>query len=255
MRLKLGISVYSVPERSIDILVDFAGEYNFDAIELWDSPLRRNNSRLLEHLESTDTDLSVHAPLLNLGDESAFKANVQALRKTIERAGAYGAENVVLHTGILAGLDVSRGIGLAKKVVDSNLDSLNECDITLCLENVGFLGDDLISDFGQLAALVSCFPLHMVGVVFDVSHANITEGIETGIEVLRDRVEFVHLSDNLGEPKNHHIPIGQGNIDFRHLERCSSLDDRAGILEITPGNNWQMSLLDSRRVLQELSLT
>ncbi|MHA2143116.1 MAG: hypothetical protein ACXADD_16665, partial [Candidatus Thorarchaeota archaeon] len=83
MKLKLGISVYSVQEQSIDALIDFAREYNLDAIELWDSPLRRNNSRLSEHLASTDTDLSVHAPLLNLGDDREFKNNTQALRKTI----------------------------------------------------------------------------------------------------------------------------------------------------------------------------
>ncbi|MCJ2557214.1 MAG: sugar phosphate isomerase/epimerase [Candidatus Thermoplasmatota archaeon] len=254
MKLKLGISIYSVPDRSIDTLGDFVQENDFDAIELWDSPLPKRNAKSHKYLESGDRDLSVHAPLLNLGDEGLFRSNVQGLRKTIERAGAYGARNVVLHTGILAGPDVSGGVDLAKKVVDSNLDSLDECDIMLCLENVGYLGDDLISDFEQLAALVDCFPSHMVGVVFDVSHANITGGVESGIEVLRDRIEYVHLSDNLGERKVHHMPIGEGNIDFRHLERCPSLDDHAGILEITPGSNWQKSLLDSRRVLQELDL-
>jgi sugar phosphate isomerase/epimerase len=139
-------------------------------------------------------------------------------------------------------------------VIDYNLDTLKEYDIRLCLENVGFLGDDLVSDFDQLAELAGSYEPWLVGVVFDVSHANIAGGIETGIEVLRNRIEYVHLSDNFGKRKNHHMPIGKGSIDFRHLKRCSSLNDHAGILEITPDGNWQKSLLDSREVLQELNL-
>ena len=143
---------------------------------------------LSEYLESRDRDLSVHAPLLNLGDESAFESNVRVLIAMLERAGAYGAKNIVLHTGILSGRDASVGIEIATSVIDSILEMLEMHDLVLCLENVGYLGDDLISDYKQLASLVDSFPRHLVGVAFDFSHANITGGVESGIKILGDRV-------------------------------------------------------------------
>ncbi len=254
MKFKLGISIYSVPDRSIDILIDFVQTHNFSAIELWDSPLSRSNVKLSKYLDVGDKIISVHAPLLDLGDGSTFKINVQKLRNTIERANLYGAKNIVLHTEELNGQSVSNGINTVKKVIDSNLEILEKYSMALNLENVGYLGNDLISNFEQLTSLVDNFPKHLVGIVFDVSHANLTGGIESGIEILSDKIKLVHLSDNSGDQKEHHMPIGEGNIDFKQLFKYPYLDGLTALLEITPNNNWQKNLLDSRNVLQKLNL-
>ena len=254
MNLKLGVSIYSVPEHSVDTLIDFVQKNNFDAIELWDSPLPKDNVKLSTYLAGDCQFLSVHAPLLDLGNEVNIESNVQSLRENIERAGEHGAKIVVLHTGMLVDVDVYRGVEVAKRVIDSNLDLLEVHGIILCLENVGYLGNELISNFEQLVALVDCFPRHLVGVAFDISHANVTGSVETGIEILGDRIKHIHVSDNNGEQFNHHMSIGKGNINFRLLKKCSIIDNSMVILEIAPDENWQMNLLNSRRFLQELCL-
>jgi len=254
MNLKPGISIYSVPELSIDALIEFAEEYDFNAIELWDSPLPKSNKRLNRYLSPGDKDLSVHGPLLNLGDGDALESNTLALRDSFERAGHWGTKTFVLHTGILKNGRTSEGIETAKLVINSNLEVLEKYGIMLCIENVGYLGDDLIRDFEQLAAFVDSFPKHLVGIVFDVSHANTTGRVETGINALRNRITLVHVSDNLGERDNHHMPLGKGNIDFSLLGKCSLPDNSVVIMEITPVDGWQENLLDSRRVLYALNL-
>lgn len=255
MNIKTGISIYSVPELSIDTLIYFAEENNFDAIELWDSSIYGSNKNLSRYLHSENRDLSVHAPLLNLGDDDSYESNTLTLRNLFESAGQWGAKTVVLHTGIIKNGRTSEGVETAKRVINSNIDLLEKYGILLCVENVGYLGCDLIRDFEQLATFVDYFPNHLVGVVFDVSHANITGGVESGIESIGCRIKHIHLSDNLGKPDNHHMPLGKGNIDFGLLRKCSLTNSSVAILEITPDDDWQTNLLDSRKILQELKLT
>lgn len=254
MNFKLGISIYSIPELSIDALIKFAEEYDFNAIELWDSALPKSNKRLTRYLSPGDKYLSVHGPLLNLGDGDALESNTLTLRDSFERAGHWGTKTFVLHTGTIKNGSTSKCIETAKRVINSNLEVLEKYGIMLCIENVGYLGDDLIRDFEQLAAFVDSFPKHLVGIVFDVSHANITGRVETGINALGNRITYVHVSDNLGERDNHHMSLGKGNIDFSLLEKCSIPDNSVVIMEITPVDGWQENLLDSRRVLYALNL-
>lgn len=255
MNLKTGISIYSVPELSINTLIEFAEENNFDAIELWDSSLHGSNKKLSRYLCAENRDLSVHAPLLDLGDDDAYESNTLTLRDSFERAGQWGAKTVVLHTGRIKNGRTSEGIETAMRAINSNIDLLEKYGILLCVENVGYLGDDLIRDFEQLAAFVDSFPNHLVGVVLDVSHANITEGVESGIESLGRRIKHIHLSDNQGKPDNHHMPIGKGNIDFGLLRKYPLTDNSVAIMEITPDDDWKNNLLSGRKVLHELKLT
>jgi len=254
MNLKAGISIYSVPELSITTLIEFAEEHDFDVIELWDSPLPGSNNKLSRYLAAENRDLSVHAPLLDLGNDDTFERNSRSLRDFIERAGRWGATTVVLHMGKIKNGKASASVETATRVIDHNLNHLEKYDIMLCIENVGYLSDDLIRDFEHLAVFVDRFPKHLVGVGFDVAHANITEGVEYGIESLGDRIRHVHVSDNSGKSNNHHMPIGKGNIDFAVLKNCPLTHNSTVILEITSDDNWQTNLLNGRSVLQDLKL-
>lgn len=254
MKFKLGISIYSIPNHSFDILIDFAEKNRFDAIEIWDSTIISNKNSLYRYLEKKDRELSIHAPLLNIGDEKTLECNKRILRKTIEQARGYGASKIVLHTGTLNNEDSHKCIEVAKRVIKTNIELLEQCNILLCIENVGYLDDEMISNFEQLAAFVDLFPGHLVGVVFDISHANVKGGVESGVRKLGNRIQYVHLADNNGEKDNHHKTLGEGNIDFNLLNKGIFPDDSLAILEITPDSNWQNKLLDSRKILHKLNL-
>ena len=254
MKLKLGISIYSIPNQSFDILVDFAEKNRFEVIEIWESTIISNKYSLHRYLEKKDRELSIHAPLLNIGNEKILEDNIQILSKTIEKARGYGAKKIVLHTGKLNNEKFYKGIEVAKRVINTNIELLEQYNILLCIENVGYLADELIFNFDQLAAFVDLFPLNLVSVVFDISHANLKGGIESGIKILGNRIQYFHLADNTGEKDNHHQALGKGNIDFNLLNKRIFPDATPAILEISPSPNWQLELLDSRKILHKLNL-
>lgn len=254
MTYNLGISVYSVPERSIDTLFEFAEEHHFNAVELWDSPIPTTFKNLQKQIDKDDFDLSVHAPLINIGVSDSIKSNIQMLRDSIHRSSQLGANRLILHTGQIKTKDREIAQKSAKKVIDENLKLLKKCGIILCIENVGYPNAELIKDFKELAMFVKSFPEQLVGVTFDVSHANLGGDVKEGIDILGDRIKEFHLSDNNGNIENHHLPLGKGNIDFKILKNFLVSRDIPTILEIKPDENWKKNLLDSKKFLQGLNI-
>ena len=258
MGYNLGISIYCVPDHSIDHLIDFAEMNGFHRIELWDLPTSDANERLVEYLTESKRELSVHVdPSWNIGNFNKISDNIDVLREYLGQAGNWGVKRAVLHTGVVTGDSSRKSINAAEKVINSILELLEEYQIILCIENVGYIRGEIIRDFRQLVNFVDKFPRDLVGVAFDLSHANITEGIGSGIETLGSHIIEVHLSDNLGKTKKHHLPSGKGNIDFSQLKGLQyqyNVTNVTAILEITPDDSWEKNLLDSRKVLQELGL-
>lgn len=254
MKFKIGISIYSIPNQSFDILIDFAEKNRFDAIEIWDSTIISNKRSLNRYLEKKDRELSIHAPLLNIGDEKKLENNARILSKTIELARGYGARKIVLHTGKLNNEDFNICIEVAKRVINTNIELLEQYNILLCIENVGYLDNVMISSIDQLVAFVNLFPEHLVGVAFDIAHANVKGNIERSIRILGNRIKHIHLADNVGKKDNHHKALGKGNVDFSILNKGIFPDGSTAILEITPDSNWQNKILDSRKILHKLNL-
>ena len=99
--IKLGISIFSVPNQDVNVLLDFIIDNGFEALELWDEDSSHNtvNSEKQEYIKNSGLSVSIHAPLLNLGSTSEFEKNIHALKKTIQKAYNYNAKRIVLHTG------------------------------------------------------------------------------------------------------------------------------------------------------------
>ncbi|MHB8360739.1 MAG: sugar phosphate isomerase/epimerase family protein [Thermoplasmataceae archaeon] len=240
--------------RSIDTLLDFVEKNHFNSIELWDSPVPDTNGRLSKYLNGGNRDLSIHAPLLNIGDVDSINFNIISLRESIQRSSQWGANRLILHAGLVKKEDKEIALESAKKVIYENLRFLEKCDLTLCIENVGYLNGDLLKNFEDLAIFVDYFPIQLVGVAFDVSHANITGDVKEGINILGNRIKELHLSDNMGNIEKHHLPLGRGDIDFKVLNNNLISKDVVAILEIEPEENWKKGLFNSRLLLQEFKI-
>ena len=252
MKINLGVSVYSIPGQDIDKLLEFALNNQFGAIELWDLPLPDKPTGRYEDLEEHYMNISVHAPLIDIGDTDSVEVNITSLTESIKRANRWKANKLVLHTGMHHNKDRDTAMATAREVINKCIPALEESSINLCIENVGYLGNDLINDFVQLKQFIINFPEELIGVAFDVSHANIVGGVSKGIDILGRRINHIHLSDNTGDIRNHHLPIGKGNIDFKALTNLPT--SGTSILEITPNEYWEKNLLDSRRFLQNLGI-
>ena len=161
------------------------------------------------------------------------------------------------HTGIIdntSSIERLKSIETAKIVISANIDLLKENSVCLCLENVGYLGNDLITNFEDLTTFVDALSCPSVGVAFDIAHANVSGGIENGIDTLGSRIKHIHISDNIGKTDDHHRPLGKGNIDFNLLKQNLKADLMVAIIEIKPDVNWKKNLLDSRKVLRGMRL-
>ena len=233
--------------------MDFSINHNFRHVEIIDSPLLDISSYYLERIEENGLNVSVHAPLLKLCDEKSVISNANLLKETILRAKTWKSNVLVTHTGVLPpGVGRESALRAIKSVIEENLDTLEQNDIVLCLENVGYLGNDLICDFYQLADLTDTFPEKLVGIAFDISHAVITGGVPNGLDILGSRIRHIHISDGKQNMDIHHLPLGEGSVDF------SALKDRTlnctGIMEIRPDGHWKRNIMDGRILLETLNI-
>ncbi|MGD0318242.1 MAG: sugar phosphate isomerase/epimerase family protein [Nitrososphaerales archaeon] len=253
MTFKIGVSIYSVQNRSIELLLEFAAINHFESVELWSTDLTEENESVLKALSANGRSLSVHGPLLNLGKSEALETNIMALRETVDLASKHNASILVLHTGIIDGTgptEVAEGMKVAERALSATIDLAREKHVLVCLENEGYHENDLIKNFQQLLDLVKTFSSPSLGVVFDVSHANVAGGVKNGLETMGQTIRHLHVADNLGQVKGHHMPIGQGNIDFGLVKGPLHGKEITAILEIEPTTEWERNLIGGREILR-----
>ncbi len=254
MTFKIGVSIYSIQDRSIELLLEFVARNHFESVELWSTDLTHENDKTLRALSADGRTISVHGPLLDLGKGESLEDNIGTLCETVDLANKCNARILVLHTGIIdrtSPSELAEGIKVAERVLSAVSNHAKEKHVFVCLENEGYHENDLIKDFQQLLDLVKTSPSSSVGVVFDLSHANVSGGVRNGLEILGENIRHVHIADNLGQVKGHHMPLGQGNIDFGFLKELSDPGELTAILEIEPSVEWEKNLLHSREILCE----
>lgn len=81
--------------------------------------------------------------------------------------------------------------------------------VTIALENT----PDELGSPASLQQFVRETHLHDLKLCFDTGHAHMEYGIETGFEIMRDRVASAHIHDNHGDKDEHLLPY-EGSIDW-----------------------------------------
>lgn len=246
--IKLGLSVYCLPGHDPIDTIYFAVSNNFKAVELWDSNLSPPSIELLRIIKLAGIDISLHAPPVNLGDSKNFEKNVELLSKSILTAESWGAKSIVLHGGIIQKEEkYESSLSFAISVVQQVVKELERTGIQLCVENTGYMNQELFQRYSQLLDFVNLFPKKSVSIAFDMSHAEITQGVQKGFEVFGDRIKHIHISDAKKGETTHHLPLGSGHVDFSILKKVHF--DGLAILEVTPNEKWYQNLLLSKKYL------
>ena len=247
--MKLGISVFCLPGRDPIQTINFAIDNHFNAVELWDSNLSPPSPELIKRINKAGIEISLHAPLINIGDENNFDNNVEFLSKSIVTAESWGGKSIVLHGGIIQkGDNYESSVSFAISVVHKILKELERTSIQLCVENTGYINQELFQRYSQLLEFVNLFSKEYVGIAFDISHAEITEGVQKGFDVFSDRIKHIHISDAKKGDDIHHLPLGTGNVDLSILKKFNY--DGLAIIEVSPNENWKQNILFSKRFLQ-----
>jgi sugar phosphate isomerase/epimerase len=147
-------------------------------------------------------------------DTALRELSIRELESAIDACAAFGAANLVVHTG-LKGLEGAAGDGEVGRCVESlhaPAARAREKGVVLALEN----GTDPGVSVGLLKEVLTRLDAENVGLCLDVGHSNLYSNPHADVREARGRLLSVHLHDNEGTDDLHLIP-GRGTVDFRDV--------------------------------------
>jgi sugar phosphate isomerase/epimerase len=207
-------------------------DYGYTGWEIVQEGSQCLSSKTVQNLkniyETTSLELTLHLPFsdMNLaGLNDSIRAEVLRQMKNYLTLASNYVNLAVVHPGYLS----PYGAQVPHQAYMTNLSSIRElCDfaadfgILIAVENM----PDFPKIFGkypdEMQEMLDAVGSHNVGFTFDVGHANTVELIDEFLDQLGDRISHVHIHDNMGK-KDEHLPLGEGNIDWKHvMERLSN---------------------------------
>jgi sugar phosphate isomerase/epimerase len=208
-------------------------ELGFDYLELTMDPpqahysiIRQQKKRLLKALDRKQMKLVCHFPSFVYTADltpGLRKASLNEVIKSLEVAAELGCLKAVLHPSYIMGLGIfvmDQARGYALESLGAIMEKAHQLDLLICLENLFPKAHSLVEpeDFADIFVK---FP--NLKMTLDTGHAHIedTEGKRAVkfIERFPDRIDHIHVSDNLGEADNH-LPVGAGTVNFNEIVKA-----------------------------------
>jgi sugar phosphate isomerase/epimerase len=208
-------------------------ELGFDYLELTMDPpqahysiIRQQKKRLLKALDRKQMKLVCHLPTFVYTADLSHglrKASLNEVIKSLEVAAELGCLKAVLHPSYIMGLGIfvmDQAREYALESLEAIMEKADQLDFLICLENLFPKAHSLVEpeDFADIFVK---FP--NLKMTLDTGHAHIedTEGKRAikFIERFPDRIDHIHVSDNLGEADNH-LPVGAGTVNFNEIVKA-----------------------------------
>ena len=208
-------------------------ELGFDYLELTMDPpqahysiIRRQKKRILKALDQKKMKLVCHLPSFVYTADLTHglrKASLSEMIKSLEVAAGLGCLKAVLHPSYITGLGIfvmDQAREYAMESLEAIMEKADQLDLLICLENLFPKAHSLVEpeDFDDIFVK---FP--NLKMTLDTGHAHIedTEGKRAVkfIERFPDRIDHIHVSDNLGEADNH-LPVGAGTVNFNEIVKA-----------------------------------
>jgi sugar phosphate isomerase/epimerase len=273
----IGFSSWAWPDQPLDYCIDFAIEHDFEAIEVamfepaafpsgHAIPTEREAARAGRRL--ADRRVTAHAPMdgiyLGSADADERRSGAVLLTSALRAAAGLAAEIVVVHllSGAAAPVDPPQ-TGASPDPMDLALAELRDlADVAAAagtvigVENIGFTGNAIDSDYQRLAGLIAAIDHPAVALALDVGHANVHKpagGLRATAEMLGDHVRHYHVHDN-GGAEDEHRRLGSGTIDLSPLLDTWGKTAPVLALEIFPHHETDVAagILESRSLLKGL---
>jgi len=230
MKIRFGLKLWSINTDLIDQAIQLIDEKIFDYIELFMIPGTPITPFII------DVPYIIHIPHhkfgVNIGEASIKKYNLEKINESIGWADKLNAKYLILHAG--------------HGSMDDAADLLGEmADRRLLIENMPKVGlnDEKMIGYSpeQIEELIS---VNYAGLCLDFGHA-VKAALSLGVDYKEYIKRFLpfepkvfHISDGtLGEEKDEHLNIGDGEYDFAYFKQCI-LDNPFGLVTIeTPRLN------------------
>ena len=222
--------------------VEFAQNNNFKFMQIW---YDRNGIALkkdlnpIEIIKKYDFPTIIHAVL----DINEFEEHVP---KLLEIMKYLGHQELIIHPICESEEITSQTIYKLSDKVRFALEELAKENITLYLENNSRL-DPIFNQPNELEIMFKQNP--SLEFLLDIAHIDNYEHLKSMIKIKMPKV--LHIADRHLEVIHEHLPIGQGNIDYKHIF-ADILKEFHGkiVLEIIQSSN---DIISSKAKIEEYS--
>ncbi|MGW8193323.1 MAG: sugar phosphate isomerase/epimerase family protein [Desulforhopalus sp.] len=198
-------------------------ELAMDQPEAHYSHIAANQATITKALQDYAMGIVCHLPtFVSTADltDSIRRASCEEMKQSLNVAAGLGAEKVTVHPSMIGGMGAfvaDRARTYAYEFLSEMVELSGELGVTICLENM-MPRNNFGVECAELDTIFRRFPT--LQFTFDTGHANLGDNGKVRFQELvkkfGDRIGHIHLSDNRGVHDDH-LPLGQGNIDFRRL--------------------------------------
>jgi sugar phosphate isomerase/epimerase len=190
------------------------------------------------------------------------KAVQQHLIDYVELAHRLEAEYVVLHFGYHFSLFMDHVFDCLIKTYGPVVELAEKYKLPIGIENMNKIHEAAeIAYLGvtveELARVFNAIPSKYFGLTLDIAHASLLPGgPESFMDAFPDRIISAHVSDN-DMVLDHHLPVGNGKIDFKRVFKNLLKLGYKGTLNIELPRSNEDRALSKRRlepILAELGI-
>jgi Xylose isomerase-like TIM barrel. len=188
--------------------VEFAQNIGFSFLQLMynkDGLLQKNVSLQAKEIKDTGFPAIIHACL----DMNDIKVYIQEL---IDTAKYLGHKEIILHPICRSEVITNDTIYKLSEIVGDLLCMLQKEDIILYLENNSKL-DPIFTTSREIEIMFE--ENKELEFVLDIAHMDDYKHLQEMVAIKYPKM--LHITDRPLEDIHNHVPIGQGNIDFRYI--------------------------------------
>ncbi len=254
----------------LNAMVDFAIEHGFSVVELHGK--HHNAEKLSEddlcYLEGVAASHGIvfnlhyhHDALPGSHRTSVWHETLASVEKNMKMVHRIGGSVVVLHPGTIDvptlkspkdGSELIRreAVRNLKRFLERVVPIAEELGITIGIENLIHEPGYVLQSYEDLASVIDAADSEHVGVVLDVGHAIIGDGLKEAIDALGDRILHLHLNDAIDGVEHKEIGIGDLDLDEMAPLIEGGMQIEYATLEVGKGPGGEGVILRSREALR-----
>ena len=268
---KLAVVSLIQDDQPLKAMIDFAIEHGFSAVELMGK--FHNAESLSEeamlYLEDVSESNGItfnqhyhHGAMPGSHRTSVWQDTLASFEQNLEMVHRLGGKLIVLHPGKIDVPTLSRpedGSELIRREAVRNLlrfvrraaPTAEKLGVTICIENLKHEPGFVLSSYEELASVIDDADSDNVGVVLDVGHCIIGDGLSEAIDDLGGRIRHLHLNDAIDGVE--HEEIGTGTLDLDEMAPLitGDLNTEFATLEVGKAPDGKGVILRSRDVLRK----
>ena len=252
-------------------MVDFAIKNQFNAVEL--NGKHHNAEKLskedIDYLRGITESNGIvfnlhyhHGSMPGSHRTSLWRDTLASFKRNLKMIASIGGSIVVLHPGKIDVPTLKRSEDASELIRREAIRNLKHfirratpiaenLGIKICIENLKHDPGYVLTSYEDLASVIDDADSDSIGVVLDVGHCIIGDGLTEAIQILGHRIRHLHLNDAINGVEHEEIGIGDLDLDEMAPLITGELNIEFATLEVGKAPDSEGIILRSREVLRE----